>query len=207
MASATPTANPAHQTLEWETPSAPKRPGILSSYNLFHSRPTVTPATKEEDPAAERTAPAQRTFFDRFIPHWCAPCFGRNRKTCICALAALLLLALILGLGLGLGLHKRWVNLNTFHPGTPIWTSSSPTCQFYVSLRSKANCEYYEHTAHPPQQKSQKSPSPHQHSNLHGGPNILFPRSGLRRMRVRKHAIRLHLCSLAYCVGCREYEQ
>jgi hypothetical protein len=105
-----------HQTPEWETGPTLKK-SLFSKYNIFN---TKSPATNEEDPAAERATTAKRTFSDRFIPHWFAPCFGRSRKTCICAFAALALLALILGLGLGLGLHKGWVNLNTFHPGTPI---------------------------------------------------------------------------------------
>ncbi|TVY85218.1 hypothetical protein LSUE1_G000369 [Lachnellula suecica] len=105
-----------HQTPEWET-SGTAKPGLFSKYNLFR---TQSPATKEEDPAAEQNIAEKRSFSDRFVPHWAAPCFGRNRKTCLCALAALLLLAVILGLGLGLGLHNGWVDLNTFHPGTPI---------------------------------------------------------------------------------------
>lgn len=104
-----------YQTPDWETRPTPKK-GLLSKYNIFKAR--SSPAT-EEDPA-ERATTTKRTFSDRFIPHWFAPCFGRNRRTCLCAFAALVLLALVLGLGLGLGLHKGWVDLNTFHPGTPI---------------------------------------------------------------------------------------
>jgi len=104
-----------HQTPDWETGATPRKG--LSKFNIFN---TKSPAGSEEDPAAERATTARRTFSDRFIPHWFAPCFGRNRKTCICAFAALALLVLVLGLGLGLGLHKGLVDLNTFHPGTPI---------------------------------------------------------------------------------------
>lgn len=113
MAAATPIANPTREPLEWETPSASKKPGILSKYNIFSTSPQPQPAvTKEEGPGAERNAPEHRS--NRFIPHW------TSRKTCFYTLAALLVLVLILalGLGIGLGIHNGWVNLNTFHPGT-----------------------------------------------------------------------------------------
>lgn len=112
---ATPAAPQTQQALEWETPTTPKKTNIFSRYNLFNAQSTLP--TKNEEPAAERAT--KRSFSDRFIPHWCAPFFGRSRKPCLFAVAALLLLILILGLGLGLGLHKGLVTLNTFHPQSP----------------------------------------------------------------------------------------
>jgi len=111
MAAATPIANPTHEALEWETPSASKKPGIWSKYNLFNTSSQPQPAvTKDEHPAAELNAPEHRSSH-RFIPHW------TSRKTCCYALAALLVLVVILalGLGIGLGLHK-----GTKHKNLPL---------------------------------------------------------------------------------------
>ncbi|KAE8443931.1 hypothetical protein EG329_001241 [Mollisiaceae sp. DMI_Dod_QoI] len=105
-----------HETPEWEAPAHKK--GLFSKVNLF--TPITSKETRPETAGAE-TGDVRRTSSDKWLPHWLA-CMGRSRRSFFCSLAALLLLlALILGLGLGLGLsHKPWVNLNTFHPGTPI---------------------------------------------------------------------------------------
>ena len=100
---------------EWETPTSPPKKGIFRKPVALQ-----TFALSKEDPG-EGTTTVKRTFSDRFLPHGLAFC-GRSRKQLLLSIVAfILLLILVLGLGLGLGLaHKSWVNLNTFHPGTPL---------------------------------------------------------------------------------------
>jgi hypothetical protein len=111
-----------HQVPDWETPTSAPKKSIFSKVNIStqNKNPTL-PFSKEQIPDNEAGA-IKRTFSDKWIPLWCAPCAGRSRKTILCGLAAIIILiALILGLGLGLGLsHKLFVTLNTFHPRTAI---------------------------------------------------------------------------------------
>jgi len=106
-----------HEVPEWEAPSSPPKKSIFSKLNISTSQ---SPPLSKESPGEDVTS-TNRTFSDRWLPHWCAY-MGRSRKNLLCSMLALfLLMALILGLGLGIGLtHRSWVNLNTFHPGTAI---------------------------------------------------------------------------------------
>jgi hypothetical protein len=100
---------------EWETRSSPPKQSIFRKPVAIQAYPL----TKEE-PGEDVTTVDKRTFSDRFLPHWCS-CMARSRKQLLLGLVAgIVLLVLILGLGLGLGLSHKWVNLNTFHPGTAI---------------------------------------------------------------------------------------
>jgi hypothetical protein len=106
-------ATESHEVPEWEAPSSPPKQSFFSKFAI------QSPSPSKEAPGEDLTT-VNRTFSDRWLPHWCA-CLGRSRRGLFCSIAALILLILILGLGLGLGLsHKSWVNLNTFHPGLPI---------------------------------------------------------------------------------------
>jgi hypothetical protein len=99
---------------EWETPTSPPKKSIFRKPVALQSL-----SLSKEEPGEDVTT-VRHTFSDRFLPHGFA-CFGRSRKQLLLScLALLILLILILGLGLGLGLHKSWVNLNTFHPGTAL---------------------------------------------------------------------------------------